>query len=118
MNPSNDDGERNFKHSRYATLALTSLISTIILVMVGSIVRVTGYGLGCPDWPLCYGRAVPPIDIAAWVEFGHRLFGGIVSIQIAAFTWLTYRNYKTEKWLWPPALAASVRRSHIHAMTT
>jgi heme A synthase len=71
--------------------------------MVGSIVRVTGYGLGCPDWPLCYGRAIPPIEIGAWVEFGHRFFGGIVGIQIAALTWLAFKNHRNEKWIIRPA---------------
>ena len=89
--------------SRFRTLALTSLVTTILLVMVGSIVRVTGYGLGCPDWPLCYGRAVPPIEIGAWVEFGHRLFGAIVGIQIAALTWLAFKNHRNVKWIIRPA---------------
>jgi heme A synthase len=94
--------------SRFATLAMTSLLSTIFLVMAGSFVRVTGYGLGCPDWPLCYGRAVPPIELGAWVEFGHRLIGGVVGIQIAGLAWLAYKNHKTEKWIWRPALITAI----------
>ena len=43
-----------------AGLAVSALASTILLVAMGSIVRVTGNGLGCPGWPLCYGRMVPP----------------------------------------------------------
>ncbi|MGB3716323.1 MAG: heme A synthase [Candidatus Promineifilaceae bacterium] len=108
MNRSGDQGALITNRSRFTTLALTSLVSTILLVMAGSFVRVTGYGLGCPDWPLCYGRAVPPIELGAWVEFGHRLIGGVVGMQIAGLTWLAYKNHKDEKWIWRPAIITSV----------
>ena len=92
----------------FRTLAATSLLSTILLVMVGSFVRVTGYGLGCPDWPLCYGRAVPPFEIGAWVEFGHRLLGGITAVQVVALAWIGYREHRRDRWIWPAALAAVI----------
>ncbi len=45
-----------------------------LLTMWGALVRTTGSGLGCPDWPLCHGRVFPPItDLAAWIEWIHRL---------------------------------------------
>jgi heme A synthase len=94
--------------SLLVTLALSSLISTVVLIMVGNFVRVTGYGLGCPDWPLCYGRAVPPLEIGAWVEFTHRLLGGIVGLQIAALAVLSWVAYRQDKWVLWPSLAAGV----------
>jgi heme A synthase len=92
----------------FSTLALTALISTIILIMVGSIVRVTGNGLGCPDWPLCHGRAVPPFLLSAWVEFLHRLFGAAVVGQVAALIVLSWRWYRPDKWIFRTAVAASM----------
>lgn len=103
-----DTGQAARFDSLLTTLALSSLISTVLLIMVGNFVRVTGYGLGCPDWPLCYGRAVPPLEIGAWVEFSHRLFGGIVGLQIAALAVLSWVAYRRDKWIFRPSVAAGV----------
>ncbi len=53
--------------------------------------RLTGSGLGCPDWPKCYGGTVPPMQINAVIEYGNRLLTGFVGaavIAACALAWL------------------------------
>ena len=64
-------------------LALVAGLMTAGLVTYGSWVRVSGSGLGCPDWPLCNG-GVTPGDSAAAIEFGHRVYAGFTMIAVFA----------------------------------
>ena len=44
----------------FPAMAVASLVTALMAVTMGGVVRVTGSGLGCPDWPLCYGKSYLP----------------------------------------------------------
>ena len=64
--------------TRFAKLAIAAAAATFILISVGGLVRATDSGLGCPDWPLCFGDWVPPAELHAWIEHSHRLVAAVL----------------------------------------
>jgi cytochrome c oxidase assembly protein subunit 15 len=75
---------------RYAQVTLIALAALVLIVFTGSAVRLTASGLGCPDWPKCYGGYVAPSQINAWIEYGNRLLTGFVGLAVIAASLLAF----------------------------
>ena len=98
---------------RYRKVLFLTWFLTLDLIMFGAFVRLTDSGLGCPDWPGCYGNVTPigalqsireavqimpdgPVTLPkAWIEMIHRYVGGLLGVLIIAICWMAWRHRKT-----------------------
>lgn len=76
--------------TQYRQVAYATLAALTMIVMTGAAVRLTGSGLGCPDWPKCYGSALPPLSTHAVIEFGNRALSGLVGVLTVAAAALAF----------------------------
>ena len=84
-------------------LSTVTAISVFVLVIIGGVVRVTESGLGCPDWPLCYGKVLPPLEYTAIIEYTHRFVASvIVGPLVLATAIVALLRYRHDRWVWVP----------------
>jgi cytochrome c oxidase assembly protein subunit 15 len=95
---------------QYRRVAYTALAALSLIVLSGAAVRLTGSGLGCPDWPKCGGNALPPLSTHALIEFGNRVVSAVVGVitVIAAVLAFTRRPFRRDLALLALALPAGV----------
>jgi cytochrome c oxidase assembly protein subunit 15 len=111
----------------FVRLARAGAVLALVVVMLGAWVRLTDAGLGCPDWPGCYGRlvvpdaATSPADLGseftrpleegkAWREMIHRYLAstlGLICVALAVIAWRNRRD-PAQPWRAPLALVALV----------
>ena len=107
--------------SSFARIALATTATTYFLILVGGLVRASGAGLGCPDWPRCFGSWVPPLSVQdlprqfdpsqfnpvlMWTEYLNRLLGAMVGVLIFATLISAIRHHRhAPRILWTTAAA-------------
>src|SRR6266446_3594954 len=69
-----------------------AIVALFLLMTMGNIVSATGSGLGCPDWPLCHGRLLPPAETQILIEFSHRLKAIPFTLLLLVTVVLTWRR--------------------------
>lgn len=96
---------------RFRRLGMLTILAVYVIILVGGVVRASGAGMGCPDWPTCFGRWIPPTQesqlpanyheiyaergykntrfnpIKTWIEYGNRLVGVTVGFLIFLTAW-------------------------------
>lgn len=105
-----DNGGLN-RLSSFQRLALWTTATTYFLILVGGLVRASGAGLGCPDWPRCFGGWLPPMSAAdlpaqfdpsqfnptlMWTEYLNRLLGVTVGFLILATAISAWRHHRRD----------------------
>jgi heme a synthase len=107
--------------SRFRTLGLLTILFVYLVIMAGSIVRASGAGMGCPDWPTCFGQWIPPTDeaqlpanyheiyaqrgyentefnpVKTWTEYSNRLVGVTLGLLILCMAWSSRHYLKADK---------------------
>ncbi len=100
----------------FKKFAILSILSIYLLILAGGIVRSTGSGMGCPDWPKCFGRFIPPTKVSelplhyeviykeklhgevefnatkTWIEYINRLLGALTGLIVLITTFLAYKE--------------------------
>ncbi|MEE8465810.1 MAG: COX15/CtaA family protein [Dehalococcoidia bacterium] len=94
-------------HTWFQSISAVTVAAVFALVILGGVVRVTGSGLGCPDWPGCDGGLLPPLETKALIEFSHRVMASLVVGPLILFLFISaWVRYRREPWILVPGSLA------------
>jgi cytochrome c oxidase assembly protein subunit 15 len=103
---------------RFQNINLLTILTLFVLILAGGVVRSTGSGMGCPDWPKCFDQFVPPTDASqipagyndksilvpeefnaakTWTEYINRLIGVISGFMLIATAFFSFTYFKLKK---------------------
>ena len=78
-------------------MASLALVAAIGQVTLGGVVRITDSGLGCPDWPLCHGKLIPPAEFHTLIEYSHRLSASLLGMLVLAAAVLAWKFHRDDR---------------------
>jgi len=93
---------------KFQVLSVSTVAFIFGLVTLGGVVRLTGSGLGCPDWPLCYGQVIPPFEYHALIEYSHRMLASVAGVMVISLAVIVWRRHRKQAWLMIPATAGII----------
>ncbi len=115
---------------RYSRMALITIAAVYFLILVGASVRASGAGMGCPDWPTCFGRWIPPLHeaqlpanyqeiyadlgyaetrfnaVKTWTEYVNRLVGVTIGLLILLTAVRSWSCRDHDRWIPRASIAA------------
>jgi heme A synthase len=115
MNAVASGGAADESLGRFRRLAGVTIVATLVLVLIGGIVRVSDSGLGCGPggsgthgWPLCEGGVVPAGSSESIIEYSHRIAATVVAVLILTLVVIAWRRLRDRKGLLYGSIGAGV----------
>lgn len=107
-------------HSSFLKFSKLILVTVFLVILAGGVVRMTQSGMGCPDWPKCFGRWIPPVSedqlppnykelyafkyvdksfnpYHTWVEYINRMLGALLGLLLLIQFFWSMKFFKTNK---------------------